>query len=166
LLYADKISMAVSLEARVPFLDLELMQFVESLPPYAKIRGYKQKAILKEAVSCWLPQEVIHRKKIGFTTPVDQWFRRDLQAEVENRLLSRGSACREYFHLDTIQQMLRDHRSGRHDYKRALFALLTFEIWHEQFIKPSRWSVPFQLEERTYATPNKGLHSLEQPHRT
>ncbi len=139
LLYGDKMSMAVSLEARVPFLDLELMRLVESLPGRLKIRRLTQKRILKKAVSRWVPQDVIDRKKIGFSTPVDAWLRGVLRAQVEERLLSDGSACRAYFHPETVRQLLDDHASGRHDHKRILFALLTFEIWHEQFISPVRW---------------------------
>ena len=142
LLYGDKMSMAVSLEARVPFLDLELMAFVESIPPRFKIKGRTQKHILKQAVARWLPPEVIARKKIGFATPVDQWFRGDLRATVEDRLLAPGSACRTYFDAAVLREMIDDHRRGRHDYKRALFSLLTFEIWHETFIKPARWGSP------------------------
>ena len=139
LLYGDKMSMAVSLEARVPFLDLTLMRLVESLPARLKIDRLTQKAILKRAITPWVPREVIARKKIGFATPVDTWLRGVLRGEVEERLLSEGSACRTYFQAETVRRMLSEHAEGRHDHKRALFALLTFEIWHEQFIAPTRW---------------------------
>ncbi len=139
LLYGDKMSMAASLEARVPFLDLELMEFVERLPPSLKIRGRRQKYILKKAVSRWLPEGVVRRRKIGFATPVDGWFRRELRASTRERLLGPGSACREFFRPETIDAMLEEHRTGREDHKRVLFSLLTFEIWHEQFIRPGRW---------------------------
>jgi len=132
-------SMAVSLEARVPFLDLELMEFVERIPPSLKIRGRRQKYILKKAVSRWLPEGVISRRKIGFATPVDGWFRRELRDATRERLLGSGSACREFFRPETIDAMLEEHRTGREDHKRVLFSLLTFEIWHEQFIRPGRW---------------------------
>lgn len=74
LLYGDKMAMAASLEARVPFLDLDLMLLVEGMPASYKIRGLTQKYLLKKAVTKWLPPEIIYRKKIGFDTPVDQWF--------------------------------------------------------------------------------------------
>jgi asparagine synthase (glutamine-hydrolysing) len=141
LLYADKMSMAMSLEARVPFLDLELMALAESIPAAFKIRGWKQKAILKRAMTDWLPQDVLRRKKVGFSTPVDEWFRGEMRSLVEERLLDRASACREYFRPDVIDRMIREHESGRHDHKRVLFSLLTFEIWHELFISPTHWSL-------------------------
>jgi len=139
LLYGDKLSMAVSLEARVPFLDLELMEFVESIPPNLKIKGKTQKYILKKAISKWIPNEIITRRKIGFNTPVDGWFRGELHGFVKDRLFSPDSACNEFFNIKTIQTMLEDHTSGHQDYKRALFCLLTFEIWYDQFIKSKSW---------------------------
>ncbi len=139
LMYSDKMSMAVSLEARVPFLDLELMEFVECIPPTLKIKMKTQKYILKKAVSKWISNDVIYRKKIGFATPVDGWFQRELRHTVEDRLTAPGSACSMYLNPETIQTMFDDHQNKRQDYKRALFSLLTFEIWHEQFIKPSHW---------------------------
>jgi asparagine synthase (glutamine-hydrolysing) len=87
-------------------------------------------------VSRWLPPQVINRKKLGFATPVDQWFRGDLRQGLGERLLAPGSACRSYFDARTISRMIEDHRTSRHDLKRALFSLLTFELWHEQFIRP------------------------------
>jgi asparagine synthase (glutamine-hydrolysing) len=139
LLYGDKMSMAVSLEARVPFLDIALMQLAESLPGRLKINGFTQKHILKKAIARWVPHDVIARKKVGFATPVDAWLRGKLRASVEERLLAEGSASRQYFRPETIRRVLDEHTSGRHDHKRILFAILTFELWHEQFIAPTRW---------------------------
>jgi asparagine synthase (glutamine-hydrolysing) len=137
LMYGDKMSMAVSLEARVPFLDLELMALVESLPPSFKIRGLTQKYLLKRAVAAWIPPEIVRRKKIGFTTPVDRWFSHELHQYIGDQLLSADSACYHYFEPAAIQRLIADHESRRHDYKRHLFSLLTFELWHKQFISNS-----------------------------
>jgi asparagine synthase (glutamine-hydrolysing) len=91
----------------------------------------------------WLPRDVRRRPKIGFETPVDRWFRGELSAGVEERLLAPGSASRSYFRPETVRAMLEDHRSGRHDHKRVLFSMLTFELWHEQFIRPgARFHAP------------------------
>nr|MDQ5808793.1 asparagine synthase C-terminal domain-containing protein [Actinomycetota bacterium] len=139
LLYGDKMSMAVSLEARVPYLDLELMALAESIPAELKIRRRAQKAILKKAMEQWLPPEIMRRKKIGFATPVDEWLRGELRDHLRERLLDRDSGCREHFDPATMKTMIDDHASGRHDHKRSLFALLTFEVWHDLFIRPSRW---------------------------
>jgi asparagine synthase (glutamine-hydrolysing) len=139
LLLADKLSMAVSLEARVPFLDLELMEVAERIPSTMKIRRWQQKHILKRAMSKWLPDEVLRRKKIGFAAPIDGWFRREINSAVKEQLLDAGSACRSYFRPEVVARMIQEHESGRHDHKRILFSLLTFELWHQQFITPSRW---------------------------
>jgi asparagine synthase (glutamine-hydrolysing) len=141
LVYTDKMSMAVSLEARVPFLDLELMELAESISADLKIKGLKQKRILKRAMERWLPPRTLRRKKIPFATPVDEWLRHDLEAEVRERLLAPGSACSTYLDPAAVETMLDEHRSGRQNHKRALFSMLTFELWHEQFIAPSRWPV-------------------------
>lgn len=137
LVYGDKMSMAVSLEARVPLLDLDLMRLVESIPPGMKIKGLTRKYILKQAVRKWIPDEVVGRRKIPFTPPIDQWFRSELTSHVVDVLLSPGSACRMYFEPAAVKGMIEDHVSGRQDYKRALLSLLVFELWHEQFIRPS-----------------------------
>ena len=137
LLYGDKMSMAVSLEARVPFLDLELMRFVESVPPQLKIKGRTRKYILRRAVAKWVPEEVLRRKKIPFQSPIDSWLRTDLTTHVRGLLLGGDSACMQYFQRATVQQMITEHVSGRQDYRRALLSLIVFELWHDQFIRPS-----------------------------
>lgn len=134
LLYGDKMSMAASIEARVPFLDLELMALVENIPPRLKIQGGKQKYLLKKVMANWLPQEIIKRKKIGFATPIDEWFGGKLRNYIGDQLLASNSACRTYFEPAIIEGMIKDHESRRHDYKRHLFSLLTFELWHKLFI--------------------------------
>jgi asparagine synthase (glutamine-hydrolysing) len=135
LMYGDKMSMAVSLEARVPFLDLDLMAFVESMPARYKIRGWTQKYLLKKAVAKWLPPEIVHRKKIGFSTPVDQWFSKELRNYISDKLLGASSACGIYFDQAAIGRLIADHESKRHDHQRHLFNLLSFELWHELFIR-------------------------------
>jgi asparagine synthase (glutamine-hydrolysing) len=137
LLYGDKMSMAVSLEARVPLLDLELMRFVESVPPQLKIRGRTGKYLLKQAVAKWVPEDVLRRKKIPFESPIDSWLRTDLTTRVQELLLASDSACMQYFRRDTVARMISQHVTGRQDYKRALLSLIVFELWHEKYIRPS-----------------------------
>jgi len=153
LLYGDKMSMAVSLEARVPFLDLELMRLAEGIPERLKIKGLTRKYILKEAMRRWLPSEMLAMRKIGFKTPVDEWFRSDLRSVLEERLLAAGSASRSYFDADVVRRVMREHESGRHDHKRLLFSLLTFELWHEQFIAPLQLTPPARSERAARPSP-------------
>jgi asparagine synthase (glutamine-hydrolysing) len=104
------------------------------MPPSYKIRGLTQKYLLKKAVRKWLPDEIVARKKIGFATPLDQWFGRELRTYLSDQLLDQQSACRIYFHPAAIEKMITDHETGRYDHKRHLFSLLTFEMWYQQFI--------------------------------
>ena len=94
LTYTDKMSMAASLEARVPFLDLELMAYAESIPSRLKIRGGSGKWILKKAMGRWLPEGYASRPKIAFETPLSNWLRGGQLAEIEERLTSPGVTLR------------------------------------------------------------------------
>ncbi len=144
LTYGDKMSMAASIEARVPFLDVDYMRVVEALPPSLRIRGRTQKYIHKKAVAKWLPPEIIRRRKRGFETPVDRWFRSELSGYVRNMLLSQDAACPIYFRREAIDALLDDHLSGREDNRRQLFSLLVFELWHRQFIAGPIAAIPLQ----------------------
>jgi asparagine synthase (glutamine-hydrolysing) len=135
LLYGDKMSMANSVELRVPFLDLEYMSIVESLPPSLRINGLKFKYIHKKAVRKWLPKEIINRPKKGFETPMDTWLRSESRNFVRDNLLAGNSACRLYFNDIFIEKLLDDHVSGRQDNRRHIFCLLIFELWHQTFIR-------------------------------
>jgi asparagine synthase (glutamine-hydrolysing) len=135
LMYGDKMSMANSLEARVPLLDVDLVEFVESLPVALKMRGLTGKYVHKRAAERWLPQSTIRRPKKGFATPVDAWFQKELGGFVRDTVLAPTSACREYFEASAIQRMLDEHVSRRRDHRRQLFALLSFELWHRRFLR-------------------------------
>ena len=137
LLYGDKMSMATSLEARVPFLDLPLMAFAEAIPGNMKVRGLTQKHILKKALGRWVPKEVVRARKIGFNTPVDEWFRGELSSTIRDRLLAPDSLCISLLNAPTLARLLEEHRTGRQNHQRLIFSLLTLEVWNEQFITPS-----------------------------
>jgi asparagine synthase (glutamine-hydrolysing) len=133
LLFNDKMTMANSLEMRVPYLDIELVQFIESLPSSLKIRRLNRKYIHKKAVEKWLPKEIIYRKKRGFATPMDEWLQSDLAETTKRILNSKKSACREFFNLDFINSMIDKHQRKKEDFKRHIFALLSFELWYKTF---------------------------------
>jgi asparagine synthase (glutamine-hydrolysing) len=137
LFYGDKLAMANSLEARVPMLDVELLEFVESLPPALKLRGMTGKYAHKKAARRWLPESIVHRRKKGFATPVDGWFQNELDHYVRSTLLGPHAACRSYFQPGAIETLLREHRQGRRDHRRRIFALLSFELWHHRFLQSS-----------------------------
>jgi asparagine synthase (glutamine-hydrolysing) len=134
LMVADKTAMANSLEARVPFLDYRLVEFIETLPPRLKLRGFRGKYLHKKAIEKWLPKTIVHRKKKGFENPVDQWLRTQMRSYVGDCLLSDHSAVKRYFNTDYIQQLVTDHEAGRQNYLRHIYLLISFELWHQQFM--------------------------------
>jgi asparagine synthase (glutamine-hydrolysing) len=135
LLFNDKMAMANSLEMRVPYLDLELLDFLESLPIGLKLRGRTGKYIHKKAACKWLPTEIINRKKRGFATPMDQWLQSDLSATAKRLFYREDSACRRYFNMDYLNGMLADHINRRENYQRHIFMLFSFELWHKTFFE-------------------------------
>ena len=134
LMVGDKTSMANSLEARVPYLDYRLVEFIESLPASMKLRGFQGKYLHKKALQKWLPIEVIRQKKKGFANPVQQWLRDSMKHYVNECLLSDRAAVRRYFNQDYIKQLVADHELGRQNYLRHIYLLISFELWHQRFI--------------------------------
>jgi asparagine synthase (glutamine-hydrolysing) len=134
LMVGDKMSMANSLEARVPFLDYRLVQFIETLPTGLKLNRLTGKYLHKKALEKWLPREVVWRKKKGFANPVEHWFRNRMRPFVEECLLSPDSATGKYFDQRYIRQLLDLDRSGREQYRRHIYLLVSFELWHRRFI--------------------------------
>ena len=133
LLFNDKITMANSIENRVPYLDIDLMNFIESLPVKFKRRGSIGKYLHREAVKEWIPKEIIYRKKRAFSTPVDQWFQDELSITLSDLINSTNSFSRIYFNLPVVEKMLSDHKGKKHNYKHELFMLLSLELWHTNF---------------------------------
>lgn len=133
LLFNDKITMAHSIENRVPFLDKDLVAFVESLPSHYKLKGKVGKYLEKQAAHKWLPKEIIHRKKRGFETPVEAWFRQDLYPELITLFSESGSLSRQYFNLEKIIEMVDCHKQGRRNFSKQLFILYSLELWYRNF---------------------------------
>jgi asparagine synthase (glutamine-hydrolysing) len=134
LMVGDKTSMANSVEARVPLLDYRLVEFAESLKPELRLKGLNAKYLHKKAIEKWLPKEIVYRKKKGFANPVDRWLRASMRDYVRECLLSDRSASRRYFEAGYIRQMLVEHDSGRLNNMRHIYLLVSFELWHRQFI--------------------------------
>lgn len=135
LMVGDKMSMANSLEVRVPFLDYRLIEFIESLPPDLKLNGLTGKYLHKKALEKWLPKDVIYRKKKGFDNPLAEWFRTGMRSFVEDTLLSGDSAVGRYFDQTYIGRMLEQDRQGTEQLRRHIHLLVSFELWHREFIR-------------------------------
>jgi asparagine synthase (glutamine-hydrolysing) len=133
LVKADRSSMAASLEARSPFLDHQLVQFVASIPSELKLKRGTSKYILKKALKGVLPDKVIDRKKHGFGVPVGAWFRGDLSGYMQSVLLGERSLQRGIWQAGALRGMVEAHMGGKVDLGQALWTLLTFELWMQRY---------------------------------
>ncbi len=132
----DRMSMATSLEARVPMLDHVLLEWVAALGPRWKMRDGEQKFILKKlAKRVGIPSEVLNRPKQGFSLPLGQWMRNELKDLVLATLLDTQTLQRGYFNATGLRRMLGEHFQGRRDHSARLWRLLIFELWHRNFLK-------------------------------
>ena len=143
----DKMSMAASVEARVPLLDLPLIEWAMRLGPEHKIRGLEGKVLLKRLARRLLPAEVVTRKKVGFTVPLSPWFRGPLRELLADTLLSPRCLERGWFDSAALRSTVNDHLSGRRDRARELWTLLTLELWQRAWIdgagsRPETWRAP------------------------
>jgi asparagine synthase (glutamine-hydrolysing) len=133
LIKADKMTMANSLELRVPLLDHKVLEFAASLPPEYKVKGKQTKRVLKAAFAKVLPPEILNRKKAGFPVPYASWMRGELRKRIEDTLLSERAVSRGYFKRDEVSRLLRaNSRDG--NYSKEVFSLLALELWHQRFI--------------------------------
>jgi asparagine synthase (glutamine-hydrolysing) len=128
-------SMATSLEVRVPFLDHELVEFATSLPPDWRLRGFETKSILKEAMLELLPREVLYRKKQGYSLPIKNWLRNELR-EYARGVLRRSDLIREVIEPAALERIWGEHLARRHNHNHILWALLNLALWQERFLPP------------------------------
>jgi asparagine synthase (glutamine-hydrolysing) len=134
LLCNDKMSMAAGLELRVPFLDLELMRFVERIPASRRVRPRRPKRVHRRAIERLLPPAVTSRRKHGFSTPYDDWLRASLGREVERRYAP-GSQLAGLIDPAAAARLVDEHRRGRADHKSILYCLLELSEWHAAFVE-------------------------------
>ncbi|MEX1141960.1 MAG: asparagine synthase (glutamine-hydrolyzing) [Thermoleophilaceae bacterium] len=134
LVCADKMSMSASLEQRVPFLDVELMRFVERVPARERVRPRAGKRLHRAAMARLLPPAIAARPKHGFSTPYDRWLRESLGSEVQRRYTA-GAPAAELIDSATVAGLVGAHRSGSADHKRILYCLLELSEWHRSFVE-------------------------------
>jgi asparagine synthase (glutamine-hydrolysing) len=133
LLKADKMTMATSVELRVPFLDHKIVEFAASLPPAYKIHKGEGKYILKKLMEQYLPKEIIYRKKMGFTVPTQRWFASDLLSPAKDIVFSKRLMDTGWFQRKYLETMFDRHSKGKEDYSRRIFSLLILYHWLEIF---------------------------------
>lgn len=130
----DRMSMAVSLEARVPLLDHKLIEFVTSIPASMKLAGLETKHLFKQAIADLVPAEVVNRPKQGFGVPIQQWINQQLRERIRDTLSDPRTLQRGYVTRSHVELLLDEHERGRRDHAMALWALLMLELWHRQYV--------------------------------
>ena len=133
LMKQDQMSMAASIESRVPFLDYKLVEFTARLPERLKLRGWTTKYVLRRSMKGILPEEILSRRKMGFPVPVGQWFRGPFRHIVDEYVLSERALGRGLFEPDFVRRLVAEHEAGA-NHEERLWALVNFEIWQRRFL--------------------------------
>ena len=135
----DKMSMAVSLEARDPLLDHKLLEFAASVPSALKLKNGRSKYLLRRLLERRLPKAIVDRPKQGFAAPIGQWLRGPLAPMVDALLLDGRMRDRGVFESHSIERLWREHRDGVRDHRHRIWSLVMLELWFRQFVDvPSR----------------------------
>jgi asparagine synthase (glutamine-hydrolysing) len=128
----DRMSMAVSLEARTPLLDHKLIEFVTRIPSSSKLKGLETKHIFKRAVRSLVPDEILDRPKQGFGVPIQEWINRQLREQIHETLMSQKVRERGIVEPDYIALLLEEHERNRRDHSSTLWALFVLELWYRR----------------------------------
>src|SRR5579885_1983371 len=142
LMKGDKMTMAASLEARIPLLDHRLIEYAANIPSHLKITTLQAKYLLKRAFADFLPAPILTRKKMGFNVPTGIWFREGQREFITHLLLSERMRSRGYFNDQCVARMLHDHLAGRTNHQAQLFTLASLELWFRVFIDPAALTMP------------------------
>jgi asparagine synthase (glutamine-hydrolysing) len=139
LLQADKMTMANSIELRVPLLDHVLLEFAATLPEHSKVRWFTTKYIMKSALRNRVPKEILYRKKAGFPVPYAAWLRGELKDWTMQILLDPATLSRGYFNPSSVERLIQqESQTGR--YSKEILSLLSLELWHRAFLKNDNFS--------------------------
>jgi asparagine synthase (glutamine-hydrolysing) len=126
--------MAVALETRSPFLDHEFLELTAKIPSFLKVKGINnRKYILKKSLEGLIPDDILYRKKMGFASPIDIWFKTDLKDYARELLLSPKAIGRNIFKKEGVKKILDDHLSTNINYARHILSLVVLELWFEAY---------------------------------
>jgi asparagine synthase (glutamine-hydrolysing) len=143
----DRMSMATSLEVRVPLLDHKLIEFVTTIPSSLKLAGSETKHLLRQAAQDLIPSEILRRPKQGFGVPLEEWINHQLRDQIRETLREPRTRQRGYVRTDYVEVLLNEHEKGRRDHSQPLWSLLMLELWHRQFIdRPPKTSEAFETD--------------------
>lgn len=132
--YTDKMAMAVGVEARVPFLDVELLEFSTLIPPELKLKGTETKYLLKKVAERYLDKEIIYRPKTGFGAPIRKWIINDMEEMIKERLSHENILKRGIFDAKKVWKLIELNKNGKIDASYSIWALLAIESWMQQFV--------------------------------
>lgn len=135
LTYMDRMSMAHGLEVRSPFCDYRLIEFVASLPAQFRLRGARSKHILKTIATRWLPRSIVERRKVGFDSPIGEWFKGELRSFIERFLSVEHVRQSGLLNPQAVQNLIAQHMSGRRDYSLQLWSVLMVEAWYRMYVE-------------------------------
>jgi asparagine synthase (glutamine-hydrolysing) len=133
--HLDRLSMAYSLEARVPFLDHRFVEFCATIPPWVKLRRLQEKHVLRRALRDRLPQAIVRRRKFPLSAPVQDWLRGALPDFATELLSAEQLRAKGYFDPAAVASVMRRHHSGQGDHSRSLLLILGTQLWDERFLK-------------------------------
>jgi len=141
LIKADRMTMANSVELRVPFLDHRVLEFAASLPASHKLHCFQTKYVLKRALASRVPKEILDRPKTGFPVPYETWLQRELRSFAWDILTDSRTMGRGYFEPRAIERLLREN-SASNNHSKEIFSLITLELWHRTFLDDRKTDVP------------------------
>ncbi|MBD1390540.1 asparagine synthase (glutamine-hydrolyzing) [Neiella sp. HB171785] len=136
LVKVDRMSMANSLEVRAPILDKETIEFAAKLPSDLKFHEGDKKHILKNAFKRFLPDDILYRKKMGFSVPLASWFRGEIKELAEHYILRSEQGLATYFDMDEVRKIWFQHQSERYDHGALLWSMLMFQMWWHKYAQP------------------------------
>ena len=135
LVKVDRMSMANSLEARVPFLDHRFVEFAATIPSHQRLHGKRTKHILKSALQHELPLKIIERGKEGFSIPIKNWIKNELKPMMLEALSEKNVKEKGYFDPQFVNRLVSEHLQGRENHSHRLWALMVFHMWHDLYLK-------------------------------
>ena len=130
-------TMAASIEERMPFLDHKLVELAARIPGRVLARGFRTKVLLKQALRSRLQSGALDRRKIGFAVPIGPWFRAPLKSFLADLLLCPDARARDYFDRAKTEHFVREHLDGVRDRQKQLWALVNFELWLRSIQRPT-----------------------------
>lgn len=135
LVKVDRMSMANSLEVRAPILDYEVAELAATLPSTMKYKNGEKKYLLKEIFKPYIPNSLLYRKKMGFSVPLDEWFRNELKELTEITIFKSDKGLFDYFEKQEVHKLWHQHQKGSHHHGIILWSMLMFQLWYERYIK-------------------------------